>query len=101
MDTFFEKADLLKVMANAERLRALTILSRREISVGPLADKLGISQSALSQHLAKLRAGNLVQTRRDAQTIFYSVKSPKVAAVLEMLESVFTVDANVELRLAG
>jgi DNA-binding transcriptional ArsR family regulator len=101
MDTFTDKADLLSVMANAQRLRALTILLKGEMSVGPLAERLQISQSALSQHLAKLRASNLVQTRRDAQTVFYSVKSPNVAPVLTMLESLFAEDSKMPLKLAG
>ncbi len=101
MGRFTDKADLLSVMANAQRLRALTILLNGEMSVGPLAERLQISQSALSQHLAKLRASNLVQTRRDAQTVFYSVKSPNVAAVLTMLESLFAEDSKMPLRLAG
>jgi DNA-binding transcriptional ArsR family regulator len=101
MDTFKDKSDLLSVMGNAQRLRALTILSKGEMSVGPLAERLQISQSALSQHLAKLRSSNLVQTRRDAQTVFYSVKSPNVAAVLSMLESLFSDDNTMRQRQGG
>lgn len=90
MDVFQQKAELLNVMANAQRLRVLSTLSEGEMAVGNLADHIGLSQSAISQHLAKLRAGDLVTTRREAQTIYYSVKSEKVAMVLEVLDRIFT-----------
>jgi DNA-binding transcriptional ArsR family regulator len=88
-DLYQSKAELLGIMANAQRLRMLTTLSEGEISVGPLAQRLGLSQSALSQHLAKLRAADIVTTRRDAQTVYYSVKSAKVGVVLAMLNEIF------------
>jgi len=89
VDRFEVKAELLSVMANAQRLRVLTTLSEGEMAVGNLAERIGLSQSALSQHLARLRATDLVKTRRDAQTIYYSVKSEKVGMVLELLERMF------------
>jgi DNA-binding transcriptional ArsR family regulator len=89
VDTFHMKAELLNVMANAQRLRVLTTLSDGEMGVGNLAEHIGLSQSALSQHLAKLRATDLVKTRRDAQTVYYSVKSEKVGMVLELLDKMF------------
>jgi DNA-binding transcriptional ArsR family regulator len=101
VDLFAEKADLLNVIANAQRLRMLTVLSDGEMSVGPLAEHLGMSQSALSQHLAKLRLSKLVKTRREAQTVFYSINSPKVVAILHMLTRVFDEDAHTTRRLAG
>ena len=79
---------LLDAMANAKRFEVLTLLSADEISVGNLADKVGLTQSALSQHLAKLRAADLVSTRRDSQTIFYSCTSPAVQAVLKVLAEI-------------
>jgi DNA-binding transcriptional ArsR family regulator len=88
-DGFDKQAQLLNVMANANRLRMLSVLLTGEISVGPLADQMGLSQSALSQHLSKLRAAELVGTRRDAQTVYYSVKSERVGLVLAMLEEIF------------
>ena len=59
---------LLDAMANESRLCILDILTRGEMSVGRLSEAVGLSQSALSQHLAKLRNAQLVTTRRDAQT---------------------------------
>ncbi|MBX4865353.1 helix-turn-helix transcriptional regulator [Rhizobium bangladeshense] len=77
-------------MANPKRLVILMLLSRDEIAVGVLAKVVGLSQSALSQHLAKLRQANLVTTRRDAQTIYYSSRSTAVARMLLALEKIFT-----------
>ena len=100
-DSFEKKAELLLVMANAHRLRMLQTLAEREVTVNNLADIIGISQSALSQHLAKLRSKDLVKTRRDAQTIYYSVKSEKVHVILEMLSEMFDEGQTTDHRLAG
>ena len=81
-------AALLAAMANPKRLVVLSLLTTSEMAVGALAEAVGLSQSALSQHLSKLRAQGLVSTRRDAQTIYYSSDSPAVKAVLAALESV-------------
>jgi len=99
-DFFEQKAELLSMMANAQRLRMLTVISDGEISVGPLATKVGLSQSALSQHLAKLRAAGMVSTRREAQTVFYSIESEHVAIVLTMLSNIFRAE-EAALRVAG
>lgn len=86
-----EKASgLLTAMANEKRLHILCELCEKELSVGILAEKVDLSQSALSQHLAKLRALKLVSTRRDAQTIYYSVASPMITPVLMILENMFS-----------
>ncbi len=82
-------ADLLTAMANSKRLSILCNLVEGEITVGALAEKMGLSQSALSQHLSKLRALDLVNTRRDAQTIYYSCNDPKVIKILKTLLGVF------------
>lgn len=84
-----EAAALLASMANAKRLLVLCHLVEGERSVGKLASIAGLSQSALSQHLGKMRLQGLVKTRRDAQTIFYSLASPEVRAVLETLYAVY------------
>jgi len=75
----------LKTLANRRRLLIVCELLGGERSVGELADAVGLSQSALSQHLAKLRRTHLVATRRRAQTIFYSLADPGVAAVTTAL----------------
>jgi len=84
-----EAAQLLASMANAKRLLVLCHLVEGERSVGQLATIVGLSQSALSQHLGKMRLQGLVKTRRDAQTIFYSLASREVRAVLETLYGLY------------
>jgi ArsR family transcriptional regulator, virulence genes transcriptional regulator len=83
-----EGALLLTAMANAKRLSILALLQDQEHSVGALCAKVGLSQSALSQHLAKLRAAKLVTTRRDAQIIYYSGCSDAVKKILETLDEI-------------
>ena len=82
-------AALLSAMANPKRLLILCNLVKGEMPVGVLAGRVGLSQSALSQHLSKLRAQKLVKTRRDAQTIYYSSTSPAVLKILDTLEDIF------------
>lgn len=82
-------AKLLKAMGNEKRLEILYNLSQNELNVGELEKIVGLSQSALSQHLAVLRAENIVRTRRVAQTIFYSIQSDKVLKILNLLDTLF------------
>jgi DNA-binding transcriptional ArsR family regulator len=82
-------AGLLSAMANPKRLMILCSLVEGEVPVGVLATQVGLSQSALSQHLSKLRAQRLVKTRRDAQTIYYSSTSESVKKILETLEDIY------------
>jgi DNA-binding transcriptional ArsR family regulator len=84
-----DAAALLSAMSNSKRLMILCNLVPGEMPVGALAEEVGLSQSALSQHLAKLRARQLVKTRRDAQTIYYSVASEDVLEVLRTLYGIF------------
>jgi ArsR family transcriptional regulator, virulence genes transcriptional regulator len=84
-----EAVVLLKAMANERRLQILCILLGQELSVGELCSKLELSQSALSQHLAWLRRDELVSTRKEAQTVFYSLKSVEVKAMIELLHKLF------------
>jgi DNA-binding transcriptional ArsR family regulator len=86
-----EKAvGLLKSMANEARLLVLCHLAAEgELSVGQLQDRVGLGQSALSQHLAKLREEGLVATRKESQTVFYSVCDPKAQQVLALLHDLF------------
>jgi ArsR family transcriptional regulator, virulence genes transcriptional regulator len=76
-------------MGNERRLAVLCHLCEREHSVNELCRLVGLSQSALSQHLAKLRRDHLVKTRRSAQTVYYSVASPEVAPLLKALGEIF------------
>lgn len=81
---------LLKAMANECRLLVLCHLSASgELSVGDLGERVGISQSALSQHLAKLREEGLVATRKDAQTVYYRLCNPRAEQLLALLHDLF------------
>lgn len=76
-----EAASVLRAMASETRLKIMCALSEGEAPVNQLAELTGQSQSAVSQHLAKLRIAGLVETRRDAQTIYYRC-SPGIARAL-------------------
>jgi len=80
---------LLKTMANEWRLLILCQLAEGEKSVGELERLIGLSQSALSQHLAILRRETLVQTRRSAQSIYYSLASNEAESVMMTLYSLY------------
>ena len=80
---------LLKSLSNEKRLLIVCTLFKGEKSVGELENIVGLSQSALSQHLAKLRRDNVVSTRREAQTIYYSLKDEAVLIVLKALCSIY------------
>jgi len=80
-----EAARLLKLLANEQRLTVLCRLSGTEMSVTELGEYVNLSQSALSQHLAKLRADGLVATRRDAQTIYYRLSDPIAERLIGVL----------------
>jgi ArsR family transcriptional regulator, virulence genes transcriptional regulator len=84
-----EAAALLKALAHEARLMVLCQLVEGEHSAGALQHGSGLSQSALSQHLARLRAEGLVATRRDAQTIYYRLADGNVARVLETLVQIY------------
>jgi len=85
-----EAAGMLKSLSNEKRLMILCkLLESGEMSVLPLADQVGLGQSALSQHLARMRAEKIVDFRRDGQTLYYRVADPRVAKVLTSLKSIF------------
>lgn len=83
---------LLKAVANRRRLTILCELSRGERSVTALGDAVGLSQSALSQHLARLRADRVVATRRESQTIYYSLESERVRKLIDLLYQLYCAD---------
>lgn len=78
-------ADLLRALANPHRLLVLCMLGEGEMSVGALNERIPLSQSALSQHLAVLREDGLVETRREAQTVYYRVASGPALDVIRVL----------------
>lgn len=81
--------NLLKALSNEKRLLIVCILSKGERSVGELEEIVGLSQSALSQHLARLRRDGLVKTRREAQTIYYSMDNEETSKLLKSLCEIY------------
>lgn len=94
-----EAVSLLKVMANECRLLVLCYLAETgEMSAGELTGRIGLSQSALSQHLARLREEGLVATRKEAQSVFYRVCDPKAEQVLALLHQIFCPELGREIE---
>ena len=88
-----EAAHLLKLLGNESRLLILCFLAvRGEMTVGELVDVVKLSQSALSQHLARLREDELVTFRRDSQTLHYRVIDQKALRVLGLLKDIYCGD---------
>ena len=85
-----EAAQLLKMLANEKRLLILCFLAvRGEMTVGELVGIVKLSQSALSQHLAKLRADGLVEFRRTSQTLHYRVADQRALRLLQVLKEIY------------
>jgi len=84
-----DAAQLLKALANEKRLQILCLLTSVERSVGDINALLDLSQSALSQHLAVLREEGLVQTRREAQNVFYALTPGPAAQVMHTLHGIY------------
>jgi DNA-binding transcriptional ArsR family regulator len=89
-----EAEELLKALANSHRLMILCELKDGERSVSALEQVVPLTQSALSQHLAKLREGGIVATRREAQTIYYSLSDARVSRLIEVLHELFCAPAK-------
>lgn len=88
-----EVAATLRLLANEKRLLILCRLALSgEMSVTALGAAVGLNQSALSQHLAKMRADGLVATRRDAQMLFYHIKDARVRLLLSALKDIYCPD---------
>ncbi|PBB66263.1 transcriptional regulator [Mesorhizobium sp. WSM4312] len=84
-----EASELLAAMANEKRLMILCHLLDGETSVNELAELVAMNQSALSQQLSKLRALKLVDTRRDAQQVYYRLASVEVERILQTLYGIY------------
>lgn len=84
-----EAADLLKIMANPQRLRLLCILLEGDRSVGELEQAVGASQAYVSSQLARLRADGLVEATRHGRSVRYKLSDPRVTPILERLYEVF------------
>lgn len=80
---------MLKLLANAKRLMILCHLVKGEKAVGQLADLVGLSHSALSQHLAKMRGQGLVEADKQGQMVYYRISNPEVEAILATLYLIY------------
>ncbi|MEQ8262251.1 metalloregulator ArsR/SmtB family transcription factor [Pseudohaliea sp.] len=89
-----EVTELLKLLGHRDRLMVLCELNSGEASVGELARRLGINQSPLSQHLARMRHRGVVVARRQAQTVYYRISDGKVAEVVSVLYTLYCSDDN-------
>lgn len=88
---------MLKLIGNERRLLILCFLvANGEMRAGDLTNAVGLSQSALSQHLAKLRADGLVAFRRQSQTLYYRISDPRAAQVLKSLKDIYCGDMSKE-----
>jgi ArsR family transcriptional regulator, virulence genes transcriptional regulator len=84
-----QAAKLLRALANEQRLLILCALAEGEATVAALNASVALSQSALSQHLAVLRTGGIVETRREAQQIYYSLKSGPAKLIMQQLYDIY------------
>jgi ArsR family transcriptional regulator, virulence genes transcriptional regulator len=83
-------ARLLRLFANEQRLMLMCRLSEGECAVGELASYAGLSQSACSQHLARLRDADVIAPRREAQTIYYCISDPAAARLIALLCDIYS-----------
>ncbi len=82
-------AGLLKMLSNEHRLMICCALGEQELSVGEINERVPLSQSALSQHLAKLRDANLVVTRKDGLTVYYQLHGSEAIKIIQILKSIY------------
>ncbi|MBT8082376.1 MAG: metalloregulator ArsR/SmtB family transcription factor [Gammaproteobacteria bacterium] len=89
-----DAAGLMKALGNESRLMILCLLAEGERSVGELNELIPLSQSALSQQLARLRQQGLVDTRRESQTIYYSLASGPTDRIINLLHDIYCGEAE-------
>lgn len=87
-------AGLMKLLSHPHRMMILCELKQGECSVSELSEKIGIPQSPLSQHLARMRHEGVVATRRQAQTVYYSLLGEEVGAVVSLLYELYCSDSS-------
>ena len=95
------KADIFQALAHPTRIAILESLREGELPAGALIEKLGIEQANVSQHLAILRAKQLVVNRRAGNQVFYSVRDPIIAKVLDLMRTYFQAHLKEALAMLG
>ena len=93
-----DAAALMKTLGNEQRLLVLCNLLEQPMTVGELNQRMSLSQSALSQHLALLREAGLVETRREAQSIHYSLPPGPVTRVMALLQEIYCAPGSPAVR---
>ncbi|TKB44427.1 ArsR/SmtB family transcription factor [Thalassotalea mangrovi] len=88
-DNARQAANLLKLIGNEVRLMILCSLIENKLTVGQINERIDISQSALSQHLAKLRSDNLVECEKDGLSVYYHIANPVVIKIIHILQDEF------------
>ncbi len=101
LEIFDLQAEICQCLSDPKRLMIVSLLREGERSVGELAASLGLRQANMSQHLGVLRAKGLVNTRRDGPTIYYSLRSPKIAQACDLVREflVETLESNKTLMV--
>ncbi|APC97914.1 ArsR/SmtB family transcription factor [Francisella frigiditurris] len=82
-------SEMLKAISHEDRLIILCLLNQKEMTVGELLEHTNLSQSAFSQHLKVLREKSLVKTRKQSQTVYYSIKNHDVNRILESIYQIY------------
>lgn len=100
LEIFELQAKLCATMANANRLRIIEALKSGEASVGGIAEAVGCTISTASQHLRLMRQHNLVAARKEGQTVYYRLRSPKVVECCQLVREVLIEDLQEQGRLA-
>ena len=93
------KADIFQALAHPTRIAILELLSKSELSAGTLIERLGMEQANVSQHLAVLRAKQIVSSRKAGNQVFYSVRTPIIPEVLERMRVYFHSHLTESLRM--
>ena len=93
------KADIFQALAHPTRIAILEFLSAGELSAGALIEKLGMEQTNVSQHLAVLRAKQLVSNRKSGNQVFYAVRDPIIIEVLNLMRTYFHAHLKESLRM--
>lgn len=100
LEIFERQADLYQTMANPKRLAIVELLSHGERCVGSIAETLDSSVSAISQHLRNMKDKNVVITRKDAQTVYYRLKNPKIIAGCHLVREILLEEMELQGRKA-
>ena len=91
-DVFQLHAEFCQVLANRKRLMILSLLAKKEMSVGEIVDALGSRLSNISQHMQVLRNHNMVNRRKEAQTVYYSLADPRLIDACHLIREILLDD---------